>query len=169
MKKINLLIHPAAVAVIFLAFGASTLLSACGKHDNRDHHSHGDEHSMHFEGGVPHSVSDAYLAIQSALASDRLDQVAGNAEILERETGIEGAASLAEADDIESARDYFHTVSAHLIKAVQKHGAEDEELRLAHCPMAFDYEGGSWLQVSEPLANPYYGARMLRCGEFQDL
>lgn len=33
----------------------------------------------------------------------------------------------------------------------------------AHCPM----KPGSWLQSGEPLANPYYGAGMLRCGNFE--
>jgi hypothetical protein len=34
---------------------------------------------------------------------------------------------------------------------------------LTYCPM----KPGSWLQAGEPLANPYYGAAMLRCGSFQ--
>ena len=34
-----------------------------------------------------------------------------------------------------------------------------------HCPMAFDNKGANWLQKESELANPYYGAMMLRCGE----
>jgi Cu(I)/Ag(I) efflux system membrane fusion protein len=30
--------------------------------------------------------------------------------------------------------------------------------------MAFDGKGGSWLQKDATVANPYYGAMMLRCG-----
>jgi Cu(I)/Ag(I) efflux system membrane fusion protein len=31
--------------------------------------------------------------------------------------------------------------------------------------MARDGAGGDWLQAEELLANPYFGAQMLRCGE----
>lgn len=35
----------------------------------------------------------------------------------------------------------------------------------AHCPMARDGEGASWLQPSAELQNPYFGQMMLRCGD----
>ena len=35
------------------------------------------------------------------------------------------------------------------------------------CPMAGDGKGGAWLQDSEPVRNPYFGASMLQCGEVQ--
>ena len=40
----------------------------------------------------------------------------------------------------------------------------NEDLLIMHCPMAFDDAGASWLQLSPKLANPYFGASMLRCG-----
>ena len=30
--------------------------------------------------------------------------------------------------------------------------------------MAFDDKGAAWLQAGETIANPYFGASMLRCG-----
>lgn len=35
----------------------------------------------------------------------------------------------------------------------------------AFCPMAFDNKGAPWLQAKGAIANPYFGAAMLRCGE----
>ena len=32
-----------------------------------------------------------------------------------------------------------------------------------HCPMT----KGDWLQASEEMANPFYGFKMLKCGELQ--
>ena len=32
------------------------------------------------------------------------------------------------------------------------------------CPMAFNDKGGTWYQRGEQIANPYFGAAMLRCG-----
>ena len=40
-------------------------------------------------------------------------------------------------------------------------------VRVAFCPMAFDAEGAEWIQADGEVANPYYGAAMLRCGEFR--
>ncbi|MGY6554256.1 MAG: efflux RND transporter periplasmic adaptor subunit [Wenzhouxiangella sp.] len=40
-------------------------------------------------------------------------------------------------------------------------------LMRAFCPMAFDFKGATWLQRDRTIANPYFGASMLRCGEIQ--
>ncbi|MGB1698887.1 MAG: efflux RND transporter periplasmic adaptor subunit [Nannocystaceae bacterium] len=40
-----------------------------------------------------------------------------------------------------------------------------ESVQTAFCPMAFDNNGAGWVQRTGSLANPYYGAAMLRCGE----
>ena len=39
-----------------------------------------------------------------------------------------------------------------------------QELYVAHCPMAFDDAGASWLQKTRPIANPYYATAMKSCG-----
>lgn len=38
----------------------------------------------------------------------------------------------------------------------------------AHCPMAFDNRGASWLTPEEEVFNPYFGDRMLRCGSIEE-
>ena len=38
------------------------------------------------------------------------------------------------------------------------------KLYIYHCPMS----KGDWIQSAEQKANPYYGFKMLRCGELQD-
>jgi Cu(I)/Ag(I) efflux system membrane fusion protein len=35
--------------------------------------------------------------------------------------------------------------------------------------MAFDNRGADWLQVEPLIANPYFGATMLRCGTVRDI
>jgi Cu(I)/Ag(I) efflux system membrane fusion protein len=37
-----------------------------------------------------------------------------------------------------------------------------------HCPMVYDDRGADWLQDSEPLLNPYFGAMMLKCGDIKE-
>ena len=43
-----------------------------------------------------------------------------------------------------------------------------ETWHLAHCPMAFDFEGADWLQRGDQVNNPYFGASMLRCGDIRE-
>ena len=37
---------------------------------------------------------------------------------------------------------------------------------IAFCPMADDDRGARWIQKQGEIANPYFGASMLKCGEF---
>jgi Cu(I)/Ag(I) efflux system membrane fusion protein len=68
-------------------------------------------------------------------------------------------------DDIEALRRRFRTVSQLLIRAERSFGHSDGKTHYeTFCPMAFDGEGDSWLQLDKGIANPYFGASMLRCG-----
>lgn len=122
-----------------------------------------------------------YLAIQTALAGDSLDQVREHASALEKlataeftergDVGAAGsgsqaeaikaaAAKLAGAKDIDGARLAFGDLSEALVRS----GAliPEGQLKVAYCPMA----GKHWLQTGNEIANPYYGSKMLRCGSF---
>ncbi len=80
----------------------------------------------------------------------------------------QGIATLKQAPDIKSARTAFGQVSGALIKAVREFGtAPGADLFLYHCPMAFDNKGGNWLQDKEGTLNPYFGSKMLKCGEMK--
>jgi len=72
----------------------------------------------------------------------------------------------AEAGDMDAARRAFETVSNGMIAAVRRFGiAGDAKANVFHCPMAFGNKGASWLQSNDELENPYFGARMYRCGK----
>lgn len=84
-----------------------------------------------------------------------------------RRTLGEAPADLRDAPDIGAARARFEHWSDALIDAVGLFGHSSGEVILRmHCPMAFDDKGADWLQHGEDLVNPYFGAEMLRCGEF---
>lgn len=69
------------------------------------------------------------------------------------------------ADDIYGTRQSFATLSNAIIEVLKTFGhAEIRGLYEFYCSMAFDGKGASWVQDSEEIANPYYGARMLKCG-----
>ena len=132
-------------------------------------------------------VAARYEAIHRALASDTVDGVADNA--LAIQTAAEAAAEdfsaqkagvatantdacrsllpevaraaekLAAAKDLKAARETFGELSRPMIR--WREMATGERPKVAYCPMAKK----PWLQDSEEIANPYYGSKMLRCGE----
>ncbi len=78
------------------------------------------------------------------------------------------AGKLAEADSLSEARKAFANLSVDMIMLARHLGAE-QKLYVTNCPMAFDNAGADWLQTTDKIANPYFGARMLRCGEVKEI
>jgi len=68
-------------------------------------------------------------------------------------------AKLARARGIKAKREAFKDLSKPL--AMWATMSRPEGINVVFCSMA----RGSWLQSDKTIANPYYGARMLRCGE----
>jgi Cu(I)/Ag(I) efflux system membrane fusion protein len=122
---------------------------------------------------MPSSVIDPYLKVQTALAEDRIDDVRANAGQVATAAASLGAPAmkidmaavqLASATEIDDARAKFGTLSDALITYMDGlHLTPPEGVRKAYCPMAQK----PWLQKGETIANPYYGASMLTCGEFR--
>ncbi len=119
---------------------------------------------------VADGLAAPYLHIQVALANDSTDGVAEAARVIAAEAvgmGEQAAAigaaaeTLAEATDLQSARDAFGPLSDAVIAYGREVGFGD--LRLAYCPMV-DKE---WLQATSEIRNPFYGSMMLTCGEFR--
>jgi hypothetical protein len=70
------------------------------------------------------------------------------------------------AQDLAEAREQFLSFSTAVVELAKQLRKEDPAfagLKIYHCPMA--PKPGLWLQAQGPLANPFYGAKMLKCGE----
>lgn len=130
-----------------------------------------------------------YILMQEALAADSYDQsrihvttvaadirglpdhaLEGDAHMqwMEDIVALKKAvdASVATAD-LEELRASFEPLSDAVLKFVQHFGNPlDLPVKETFCPMALD-DGAFWLQTGKDIANPYYGASMLRCGEFK--
>lgn len=120
--------------------------------------------------GVTHAakpdsaIMDTYIKIQEALAADTVAGVPEAARDLSKKAAQEpkikkAAEALAATKDIKSARNEFKALSDAVIawnKTAKNPGVEE-----VFCSMV----PASWLQKSGPVANPYYGKQMLRCGE----
>ena len=108
-----------------------------------------------------------YVAAQEALASDDLDQARQALQDLVQNASptlkplAEKAASAA---DLTAVRIAFKPLSEEVRK-----GQIPAGYVVAYCPMADGDKGAHWVQKDQPqIANPYFGASMLRCGVFKE-
>ncbi len=131
-------------------------------------------------------VVEAYLEAAAALAADdeagakkalaamadrigRLDvpgpvhtrRVVG--EIL---SALSGHARMAEkADDLAGVRTAFEMLAAPMVDLLERFGnPTDRALVVVRCPMAFDAKGARWVQPEGTVKNPYFGSKMIACG-----
>ncbi len=76
----------------------------------------------------------------------------------------DGLAAAIAAANLDGQREHFEPFSDALTQAVQSFGIETTgPVYRAMCPMVHGRDG-FWLQDEQQIANPYYGAAMLRCG-----
>ena len=120
------------------------------------------------------SVYDAYLKIQTGLASDSVSVVKTNASaiaIAVRTTAKDFSAemakqadTLANAKDIKGARAALKDLSTSMIKFLGDRKVAKGTYYEVFCPMV----DASWLQVGKTIKNPYMGKAMLDCGVIKE-
>ena len=119
-----------------------------------------------------------YVKVHDALASDRVEGVAeaatkleatatemvGHAGDAERKLyeGLAAAAAKMKAGDLEALRAPMKELSVAVDAFLRAAGTPGWQLY--YCPMADGY----WIQTAEGVRNPYYGAKMLSCGDNVD-
>lgn len=75
---------------------------------------------------------------------------------------------LIQMQGLEMKRTHFGIISDRLAKAIETLGAKyGDTLYLEYCPMAFDNKGAVWVSEIKEIKNPYFGDKMLTCGEVQ--
>lgn len=119
-------------------------------------------------------VVDPYLRVQETLAADKTTGVRDEAGAIVSAAGklgkpaegiVSAAKALQVAGSLAASRDAFFALTSALFKYADATGTPlGPDVRRAYCPM----EKRSWAQKDGQIANPYGGARMLRCGEFTD-
>lgn len=69
--------------------------------------------------------------------------------------------------DIDHQREHFEILSKD-VKDMLAITGTDRNLYQQYCPMYNKNKGAFWLSESEEVRNPYYGQKMLKCGEVQE-
>jgi protein SCO1/2 len=120
------------------------------------------------------ALIDPAVAVQESLARDSMEGVRESATALRDAAGKIGskaadietaAADLAKQTTLADARNAFGTLTDALIAHLHaEKAAPPEGIRIGYCPMVRK----SWLQKNGAVANPYFGSRMLTCGELTE-
>ncbi len=120
-------------------------------------------------------VADGYLKIKNALVASEFEQAhAGSVELL----GVVNATEMPDVQqrvkemanmiDPEAQIVYFDSLSVALYEYLQRQSGNHRTLYKQYCPMAFDNRGAFWLSSSEEIKNPYFGDKMLHCGQVEE-
>ena len=176
-----------------LALSFVVLLAACGSNqqpkDSHEGHDHGPATPAETSAPAVATVSMAslkdsnlnavyqqYQHLTTVLTQG--DATAAKVSALALEAGakeIKGGSSLATtaaqitgAKDIEAQRTLYASLSDEFISLVKESGLESGELYVAHCPMALNDKGASWVSNSKEIRNPYFGESMLTCGSVKE-
>ncbi|MEZ5275550.1 MAG: DUF3347 domain-containing protein [Opitutaceae bacterium] len=115
---------------------------------------------------------ESYMKVGTALADDDLRTAQGAAAAMIEDSKVGGipeqvstaASSVADAKDLASARVGFQALSTAVQNMIEESTSDGESVYLMRCPMAFGGKGGTWLQLTTAVSNPYFGSKMLHCG-----
>ena len=78
------------------------------------------------------------------------------------------AAKITVAPNLEMQRTHFAAMSNEMIDLIKKTGTSKGEIYVDYCPMALNDKGAYWLSVNKEIRNPYFGDKMLTCGEVKE-
>lgn len=70
--------------------------------------------------------------------------------------------------NIEKQRESFEQVSLSVYDLIQTLKPSGIRAYYQYCPMAFNDRGSYWLSAADSIMNPYFGKKMLTCGEVKD-
>lgn len=114
---------------------------------------------------------DQYLRIKDALVSSDPAEAQAAAKHLDSlwttnspgDQLLSSVRQIASTSDLAAQREAFYSLTqAYLVSLESKPG--EDTLYLQFCPMAFDFEGATWISREKVVMNPYFGDEMLNCG-----
>jgi len=142
--------------------------------------------------GTLYGMLEAYYGLKDALVetnphtADRYAQeLIGYTDSLRQFTGTDsphaipgplldsirnaGLAILSSEDEsCEIKRIHFEKISDQLFLLLKQAGLKNAGVYRQYCPMAFNDRGAYWLSAETGIRNPYFGHKMLECGEIAD-
>jgi hypothetical protein len=136
------------------------------------------------------AILDNYLQLKNALVADNTELAATAGKTLLEDLAKFDQSSIAEAqkqeviDIVEDAREHAEHISENSgkmnhqrehfeilsndVKDLIAITGTDRVLYKTYCPMYNEGKGGIWLSETKEIKNPYYGSKMMKCGEIQE-
>ena len=114
-------------------------------------------------------VSQEAQKVESAIQSVNMELLKGEAHMEwmnQLKTLNSEIKTIAASSDIEAQRQAFSKFNEAFYKSLETFGLKNETAYYQFCPM---YNNGAyWISETEEIRNPYYGDKMLDCGETKD-
>lgn len=181
----------------YLAIAVLALLAACGDTNKKAAEIKKDEplaaskNSSDFNNKFT-SLLNSYYGLKDALAASNDTLAASQAKSLTASAGslnlkeAKADSSIIEMADqyigsitaeaqalvaeptLEAKRKSFQMISDNMYDLVRTVHFDREIVYHQFCPMAFNDAGAFWLSSSADIKNPYFGKKMLTCGEVKD-
>lgn len=122
------------------------------------------------------AVYQQYLLLSNALVNSDMSTAKEVAMAVELGAkNLKGGANLAQfaakiiaTNSLETQRILFSDLSNEMIAKIKVSGLKSGEVYVEYCPMALNDKGASWLSNQKEIKNPYYGDKMLDCGEIKE-
>lgn len=122
------------------------------------------------------AVYQQYLLLSNALVNSDMSTAKEIAMAVELGAkNLKGGANLAQfaskitaTNSLETQRILFSDLSNEMIAKIKSAGLKSGEVYVEYCPMALNDKGASWLSNQKEIKNPYYGDKMLDCGEIKE-
>lgn len=73
--------------------------------------------------------------------------------------------NIGQSVDVEIQRQSFSELSNHYYQAILQFDVSGLDAYYQYCPMALGNQGAYWISKDTIISNPYFGSKMLRCGE----
>lgn len=177
---------------VIMPLAATILLASCGnegsnenkeeKKDTASHEGHDMSDKSNSTGKVSikddnlNAVYQHYVHLTTALINGNAAEakIASNAieagikEVPGGQSVAANAAKITTASDIEAQRAAYSTLSNDFIALVKKSGVAGGQLYVDFCPMALNDKGAYWLSANKDIRNPYFGEKMMTCGEVKE-
>ncbi|MBL7869756.1 MAG: DUF3347 domain-containing protein [Flavobacterium lindanitolerans] len=126
---------------------------------------------------ILNAIYSQYAHLTVALANDNIAEAklaanaieAGAREISSDRNLAASAAEIVSAPDIDKQRAAYSKLSNEMVLLLKKAGMGEAELYVEYCPMAFDNKGAVWISATKEVRNPYFGEKMLKCGEVKEI
>ena len=156
----------------YALIAAAALLAACSAPETQESTAGAEPtHGTYLKDSYAEVPLDQYLRIKDALVSSNPAEAQAAAKHLDSlwttnspgDQLLSSVRQIATTSDLAAQREAFYSLTqAYLVSLESKPG--EDSLYLQFCPMAFDFEGATWISREKVVMNPYFGDEMLNCG-----